>query len=354
MGSTGKTITLQPSGHTFEVPEGSSILNAGIAAGLSLPYSCKTGLCRGCRAHVRSGAVNHGATDLEYLSGDERAAGYALLCQATPETECTIEVVELDELTGIRPRMVPCRVLKRDRLAPDVMRLRLRLPMNEKMRFLAGQYVDILLADGSRRSYSIATDPGVEGVIELDLHLRHVQGGVFTNHVFTSMKERELLRFEGPLGTFYLREASDKPILMLASGTGIAPIMAMVKYALRKQIQSVRPITVYWGGRARADLYLLDELTQLAKSHPGLSVVPVLSEPTPACAWTGRTGLVHRALMEDHPAGLARAQVYACGAPVMVEAARSDFVRQCALPAGEFFADSFLSEADRARHLAVA
>ncbi|SCK14957.1 CDP-4-dehydro-6-deoxyglucose reductase [Variovorax sp. HW608] len=348
MASTARTITLRPSGNTFEVAPGEPILGAAIHAGLNVPYSCKNGICRGCRARVRDGVIDHCDTSFGYLSQLERDEGYALLCRAHAETDCEIEVEELDELNGIRARVVPCRVLGMDKRAPDVMVLRLRLPMNENMRFLAGQYVDILMSDGRRRSYSIANDPGIEGVIEIELHVRLVPGGAFTEHVFNSMKVRDLIRFEGPLGSFHLRESSDKPILMLASGTGIAPIKGMLAHALRKQIHRKRSITVYWGGRTRADLYLLDELTDLARSNPGLSFVPVLSEPTAACGWTGRTGFVHSALMEDCTASLAGSQVYACGAPVMVEAARSDFVETCGLPEDEFFADSFISEGDRA------
>ncbi|RQR50012.1 CDP-6-deoxy-delta-3,4-glucoseen reductase [Burkholderia sp. Bp9140] len=353
MEATTRTITLVPSGHTFDVAPGESILGAGIKAGRSLPYSCKTGICRGCRARVRKGTISHGETAIGYLSMPEREQGYALLCQASPETDCEVEVDELDDMTGIRPRVVPCRVIGMSRLAPDVMGLRLRLPMNEKMRFLAGQYVDILTADGRRRSYSIATDPGIEGVVEIELHLRHVSGGSFTDHVFTSMKMRDLLRFEGPLGTFHLREDSTKPIVMLASGTGMAPILAMLRYALRKEIHRTRPITVYWGGRTRADLYLLDELNDLAGQHEGLTFVPVLSDPTTACGWQGRVGLVHHAVMDDCKVMLADAQVYACGAPVMVDAARRDFVEACGLPEQAFFADSFVSEADRVRSAAA-
>ncbi len=349
MESNARTITLFPSGNTFEVAPGTSILGAAINAGLSLPYNCKTGICRGCRARVRQGVVNHGATDFDYLSEPEREGGYTLLCQASPETDCEIEVEELDDMTGIRPRLVPCRVIGMNRLAPDVMGLRLRLPMNEKMRFLAGQYIDILMDDGGRRSYSIATEPGIEGVVELELHVRQVAGGIFTSHVFTAMKMRDLLRFQGPLGTFFLRENSEKPILMLASGTGIAPIRAMLGYAVRKEIHRKRQITVYWGGRTRADLYLLDELTSLASQNPGITFIPVLSEPTESCGWTGRTGLVHRALIEDSASSLAQMQVYACGAPVMVEAARNDLVKSVGLPEGGFCGDAFLTEADRVR-----
>jgi CDP-4-dehydro-6-deoxyglucose reductase len=252
-------------------------------------------------------------------------------------------VHELHGLAGIRPRKIPCRVERLDRPAPDVAVLGLRLPANENFRFVAGQYIDFLLKDGKRRSYSIANPPKPEGVTALELHVRHTPGGLFTEQVFGTLKVRDLLRFEGPLGTFYLREESDKPIVMVASGTGFAPIKAICEYALDKKL--ARPITLYWGCRAKRDLYMLE--APAAWQGPSLKFIPVLSDPTPECRWTGRTGFVHRAVMEDFP-DLSGHQVYACGAPVMVEAARRDFSDKCGLPPEEFYADSFLTAADLA------
>jgi CDP-4-dehydro-6-deoxyglucose reductase len=335
-------VTLQPSGHSFEVAEGQNILQAGLDAGNSMPYSCRTGVCRTCRGTIRDGEVDYGAVHPTYLPDSDKAKGYALLCQAQPLCDLVVEVRELEGLAGIRARVVPCRVAKIERPAPDVAVLSLRLPMNENMLFLAGQYVDFLLKDGKRRSYSIASKPAPEGVTAIQLHVRHTPGGAFTDHVFSTMKERDILRFEGPLGTFYLRQDSDKPIVMVASGTGFAPIKAMCEVALGKGMK--RPITLYWGCRAKRDLYMLD--VPESWTHPDFKFVPVLSDPTPECQWTGRTGFVHRAVMEDFP-DLSGCQVYACGAPVMVDAARADFSAKCSLPAEEFFADSFLTEADR-------
>jgi CDP-4-dehydro-6-deoxyglucose reductase len=335
-------VTLQPSGHAFEVPEGKNIVQAGLDAGFSMPYSCRTGVCKTCRGTIKEGKVDYGFTHPNYLPDSDKAKGLALLCQATPLTDCVIEVRELEGLAGIKPRMSPCRVTKIDKPAPDVAVLGLRLPSNENMLFLAGQYIDFLLKDGKRRSYSIASKPAPEGVTELELHIRHTPGGAFTDRVFGAMKEKEILRFEGPLGTFYLREDSDKPIVMVASGTGFAPIKAMCESMLAKGLK--RKVTLYWGCRAKRDLYML--AVPSAWSDPNLSFVPVLSHPTPECAWTGRTGFVHRAVMEDFP-DLSGHQVYACGAPVMVDAARADFSAKCRLPEEEFFADSFLTEADK-------
>jgi CDP-4-dehydro-6-deoxyglucose reductase, E3 len=335
-------VTLQPSGHGFEVPEGKNILQAGLDAGFSMPYSCRTGTCKTCRGTIREGKVDYGFTHPNYLPDSDKAKGYALLCSATPLTDCVIEVRELEGLAGIKPRLSPCRVTKIDKPAPDVAVVGLRLPSNENMLFLAGQYIDFLLKDGKRRSYSIASKPTPEGVTQVELHIRHTPGGAFTEHVFGAMKEKDILRFEGPLGTFYLRGDSDKPIVMVASGTGFAPIKAMCEVALEKGMK--RPITLYWGCRSKRDLYMLG--VPSAWQHPNLRFVPVLSDPTPECAWTGRTGFVHRAVMEDFP-DLSGHQVYACGAPVMVDAARADFSAKCKLPAEEFFADSFLTEADK-------
>ena len=205
------------------------------------------------------------------------------------------------------------------------------------------------MKDGKRRSYSLATRPDPGGVTALEIHVRHTPGGAFTDHCFSKLKVRDLLRFEGPLGSFFLREDSDKPIVMVASGTGFAPIKAICEHAFQKKL--ARPITLYWGCRAKRDLYMLN--IPSSWQHAGFRFVPVLSDPTLECDWTGRTGFVHRAVMEDFP-DMSGVQVYACGAPIMVDSARRDFSSRCGLPADEFFADSFLTEADKATAVAAA
>ena len=327
-------ITLKPSGHTYEAQEGQNVLQAGLDAGHMLPYSCRAGVCRTCRGTLLEGKVDYGLVHETYLPESDKAKGYALLCQAKPLSDLVIEV---REVAGVRPRMIPCRVERLEKPAPDVAVIGLRLPMNENFRFLAGQYIDFLLKDGKRRSYSLAVRPDPGGVTALEIHVRHTPGGVFTDHVFANLKVRDLLRFEGPLGSFYLREDSAKPIVLVASGTGFAPIKAICEHALEKKIS--RPITLYWGGRLKRDLYRMD----LARSWPHVRFIPVLSEEK----WEGRMGFVHRAVMEDFP-DMTGVQVYACGAPIMVESARRDFSAQCNLPPDEFYADSFLTEADKA------
>lgn len=323
-------VQLRPSGHRFEAAGGQSILQSGLAAGFSLPYSCRTGHCRSCRAQVVSGLVEHGATPLNYLTPEQRANGLVLLCQARACSDLEIAVEELT-VERVQPREMPCRVRRITRLASDVAVLDLRLPLNENFRFAAGQFVDVLLPNGQTRSYSIATVPKAEGVIDLQLHVRHVPGGLFTDRVFGSLKEGDLLRLRGPLGSFYWREDSDRPVVLLATGTGVAPIISMIGHA--QQNQSQRPMVMYWGGRREADLYL--------EPPPGVRFVPVLS----AQAWPGRIGYVHEAVMQDLP-DLSGHDVFACGAPAMVEAARREFVNRCGLTEQRFFSDAFYTQAD--------
>jgi len=229
--------------------------------------------------------------------------------------------------------------------APDVAILQMQLPANDKLQYHAGQYVEFILRDGSRRSYSMANAPHTqEDKPGIELHLRHLPGGKFTDHVFTAMKEKDILRMEGPFGSFFLREDSDKPMILLASGTGFAPIKAIIEHL--QHSKSERHAELYWGCRSKADLYLHDWALQMAASMPNLKYVPVLSEPKPEDAWTGRTGFVHQAVMHDHP-NLLNHQVYACGVPIMVESAKRDFVMKSGLPDDEFYADAFTSEADK-------
>ena len=206
----------------------------------------------------------------------------------------------------------------------------------------AGQYVEFILRDGARRSYSMANaphnGPGVE------LHIRHMPGGKFTDHVFTAMKEKEILRVEGPFGSFFLREDSDKPMILLASGTGFAPIKALIEHMQFKGIQ--RPATLYWGGRRPIDLYMDAWVRERLAQMPQLKYVPVISNASPDDNWNGRTGFVHKAVMEDFP-DLSGHQVYACGAPIVVDSARAEYAANCKLPAEEFYADSFTTEADK-------
>ena len=334
------SVTIQPSGHQFQVEDGEAVLTAALRQGLVLPYGCKNGACGSCKGKILSGTVDYGTYQQKALPDEDKALGKALFCQAKPLSDLVIEARTIGAAKDIQVKTLPCRVQKLERVTQDVMLLGLKLPANERLQFLAGQFLEFLLKDGKRRSFSMGNAPHDDELIQL--HVRHVPGGQFTDHVFGRMKERDILRFEGPLGTFFLREDSDKPIVFVASGTGFAPIKSIIEHALHKGIS--RPMTLYWGGRRPADLYL-HALAAGWAARGSLKYVPVISDALPQDAWTGRTGFVHRAVMQDFP-DLSAHQVYACGVPIMVDAARKDFTTQCRLPEEEFYADSFTTQAD--------
>jgi CDP-4-dehydro-6-deoxyglucose reductase len=338
-------VTIQPAGREFEVARDEPILAAAIRQGIGLPYGCRDGACGSCKSRLLEGRVIHGAHQLKALSAEEEAAGYILTCCATPQTDCVVEARSVPGAGQFPVLKLPSRVLSIDKPAPDVAIVKLQLPANQNLQYHAGQYVEFILQGGARRSYSMANAPhNLGSPPSIELHIRHMPGGLFTDHVFGKMKERDILRMEGPFGSFFLREDSTKPIVLLASGTGFAPIKALIEHLRMKG--SDRPVVLYWGCRRKSDLYLHDWCEQTAAAMPNLRYVPVLSEPAPEDAWTGRTGFVHEAVMADLP-DLSGHQVYACGAPVMVDAAQRDFVERCNLPAEEFYADAFTSEADK-------
>ena len=336
-------VTLQPSGRSFEVARDEPVLAAAIRAGVGLPYGCRDGACGSCKSRLVEGRVIHGVHQHKALSIAEEEEGWTLTCCATPQTDLVIEARTVPGAGEFAVQKMPCRIASIARPAPDVAVLKLQLPANVVLKYHAGQYIEFILRDGARRSYSKANAPhrAVEG---LELHVRHMPGGKFTDHVFGGLKEKDILRLEGPFGSFYLREDSERPIVLLASGTGFAPIKAIVEQMQFKAI--TRPAVLYWGCRTRADLYLHDWAVETAAAMPSLRYVPVLSEPKPEDAWTGRTGFVHHVVMEDLP-DLGAHEVYACGAPIMVDSAQRDLVARCGLPADCFYADAFTSEADK-------
>ena len=339
------TITLKPAERSFTVERDEPILAAAIRAGIGLPYGCRDGACGSCKSRLLEGRVIHGVHQQKALSDAEEAQGLILTCCAAPQTDCVVEARNVTAAGSFPILKLPTRVLSIERPAPDVAVLRMQLPANQNLQYRAGQYVEFILRDGSRRSYSMANAPHQLGSPPaIELHIRHMPGGKFTDQVFSTLKEKDILRMEGPYGSFHLREDSDKPLVLLASGTGFAPIKAIIEHMEHKAI--TRPAVLYWGCRTRADLYQHDWAEQAAARLPQLRYVPVLSEAKPEDAWTGRTGFVHQAVMADWP-DLSAHQVYACGVPVMVDAARRDFTQRCGLPEDAFFADSFTSEADK-------
>jgi CDP-4-dehydro-6-deoxyglucose reductase len=339
------TVTVQPAGRTFEVQRDEPILAAAIRSGIGLPYGCKDGACGSCKSRLLEGRVIHGAHQQKALSAAEEEAGLVLTCCAAPQTDCVIEARTVPGAGEFPVQKMPARVASVSRPAPDVAVLRLQLPANVVLQYHAGQYIEFILRDGSRRSYSMANAPHTQADAPgVELHIRHMPGGKFTDHVFGAMKEKEILRVEGPFGSFFLREDSDKPMVLLASGTGFAPIKAIIEHLQHKGV--TRPVKLYWGCRSKDDLYLHDWALQAAAAMPNMAYIPVLSEAKPEDSWTGRTGFVHQAVMADLPE-LSGWEVYACGAPIMVESAKRDFVAQCGLPEEAFYADAFTSEADK-------
>ncbi len=328
-------VRIEPSGHEFEAAPQETILEAALREGFHLPYSCRNGACGTCKGRVVSGEVTQRDYEPKALSAQERAAGQALFCRAVPQGPVVIEAREIGIAKDIIIKTLPCRVARLEKLAPDVMRLLLKLPQNERLQYLAGQYIDILLKDGRRRGFSLANAPSQDALLEL--HVRHVPGGMFSGHVFTAMQERALLRFEGPLGTFFVREERDGPIILMAGGTGFAPMKAILEQLFHAQ--SRRSVHLYWGARARVDLYLHELVEDWARTHDTFRYTPVLSEPRPEDEWRGRVGYVHAAVAADHP-DLSGYEVYASGPPQMIEAARAVFPGH-GLGADAFFSDAF-------------
>ena len=323
----------RPDNRIIALRAGETLLDAGLREGLAMPYECRNGGCGQCKATLVSGTVDFGAYQRDALPDAERAAGKLLPCTATALGDVELEYVPTAAPGGIQVRTWDATVQSLDKLAPDVMRVVLKV--EGKIGFYAGQYINVLLEDGAKRSFSFATAPHVNDAIEL--HIRRIPGGRFTGHVFESMRPGDRLRFEGPLGAFFLREDSDKPMIFVAGATGFAPVKSMLEYAFQRGMR--REMRLYWGVRSVKDLYLGALPRQWASEHAHFKFVPVLSDPDPQDRWEGRTGLVHQAILEDFP-DLAGYQVYACGSVAMVQAAHPAF-RAHGLAQDDCFSDAF-------------
>jgi CDP-4-dehydro-6-deoxyglucose reductase len=337
----GFQVTLKPSGNTFHVAPGQTVLEAALHGGIGLPYGCRNGACGACKCTLVTGDLEYGEHQERAIRADEIAAGKALTCCTRPRSDLVLEVRELADVKDLQVRTLPCRVEKVEKPAPDVAVLYLKLPANERLQFLAGQYIDILMKDGKRRSFSMANAPHDDQFLQL--HVRRNPNGTFSKYVFEEMKERAILRFEGPLGTFYLHEDSDRPIIFVAGGTGFAPIKGVIEHIVFKGID--RQMILYWGARAAADLYLPELPARWQAEHDNFTFIPVLSDPLPGDRWQGRTGLVHQAVLDDFK-DLSGWSVYACGAPAMTDVAKQTFVGERGLPEDEFFCDAFTYSVD--------
>ena len=327
-------ITTVPAGNAVIAKKGETILEAALRQGLNLPYVCRDGACGTCKCRLLSGTVDYGIYQKEALTDSEKADGNVLTCCATPLSDLKIECAGLDESKKFPVKTMNFRVEKMERASPEVMLLELRPEGDERMNFTPGQYIAVHLDDGAKRSYSIANAPQKSGCLQL--HIRLVEGGKFTAHVFNEMKIGDVLQADGPHGIFFLHEEIDKPIIFMAGGCGFGSVKGMVEYAFNTG--SKRSMTLYWGARTLADLYSnLPEKWQ--REHDNFKFIPVLSEAKPEHGWRGRTGLVHEAIIQDYQK-LDGYQIYGCGSSEMIEAARAPFIAK-GLPQNHYFFDKF-------------
>jgi len=339
------TVRIEPHGRTLLVAADQPVLEAALAAGLNLPHSCKSGHCSSCRARLVAGEIRYPSGRPPGITPEEERSGHILLCQARPQSDLTVEARLIASVADVEIKTLPCRIAALSALAPDVIQVLLRLPAVEQMRFHPGQYLDVLLPGGRRRSFSIASPPHDSQLLEL--HVRRVSGGGFTERLFgpaapdggpsdARLAVGSLLRIEGPIGQFSYREGQG-PVLMVAGGTGFAPLKSMLRHALERG--SGRDIHLYWGARHAHDIYEHARVLEWVRRHPRLAFTAVLSEPSASEAAHCRVGLVHEAVLADH-ADLGSFEVYAAGPPAMIEAIRASFPRH-GLPAGRLYFDSF-------------
>ncbi len=340
------TVHIMPSGRRFDVESDESVLDAALRQGYAFPYGCRNGGCGACKGKLLDGSVDYGTNRPPALSDEDVSRGLALFCQARATSDLSVEIKEIGEAENLEIKTLPSKVTKKEFLSHDVVRLYLKLPETERLQFRAGQYIDILLPDGRRRSFSLANAPHDDALIEL--HIRHVDGGDFTGYVMDELHEKDILRIEGPHGSFFLHEETRRPLIFMAGGTGFAPIKGIIEHALAEGL--TQPMHLYWGVREKKDLYL-DELPQKwAKYLPHFHFVPVFSEPAADSDQSEnmRTGYVHDAVIEDFPEGMAEFDIYASGPPVMVHAGFDAFKKH-GLTEDRYFSDAFEFQTPKAK-----
>ncbi len=327
-------VRIKPSGHEFQVESGETVLDAALRQGFAFPYGCRNGCCGACAGQVVSGQVDYQDDEPMALTEDEQRQGKALFCIARPAGDLIIEVNEVGADKDIPVRSLPAKIHRMVLLNDEVMELWLKLPEGERMQFLAGQYVEFVIRDGRHRAFSIANAPHDDEYLKF--HIRRIRGGHFTDRLFSDMHEKDVLRIEGPKGSFYLRE-TDRPIIFLATGTGFGPVKAIIEHAIAEG--HIVPMYVYWGARHRQDLYLHELVQQWAAEYENIHYIPVLSRPAPEDDWSGRTGYVQDAAAADFD-DLSGFDVYACGHPQMVFAAKTALMTK-GLDAEHCYSDAF-------------
>lgn len=322
---------------TFTTEQNETVLQGALRNGHLYPYGCQSGSCGACKAKLTKGTIRHLSRDPQVLSDKELEQGLCLLCQAVPEEDIEIEVKEIARAKEIEIKTLPTRVRAKELLCDDVVRIYLSLPNTQKFEYLPGQYINILLKGGRERAFSIANTPERAAEEGLELHIRIVADGLYSPRVKNELQVKDIVRIQGPFGTYFLRKDEPRPIILVAGGTGFAPVKGLIEDAIESGID--QPIRLYWGARDKADLYL-DELAEnWAQKLPSFSYIPVLSEAKKTSGWTGRTGFVHEAIQEDisNASGFS---VYASGPPVMVNALRETFLAR-GLESDFFYSDAF-------------
>ncbi|MCK5726717.1 MAG: CDP-6-deoxy-delta-3,4-glucoseen reductase [Thiotrichaceae bacterium] len=328
------TVSIQPSGHQIEVSQGESILEAALRQKIIFPYGCQSGVCGTCYGKVLEGEVSYPDKFPIGLSESDHQEGNALFCKAVAESDLVIEVAEVKQKVALEVKTLPCKIISLRQLSHDVMEVMLKLPETQGLPFLAGQYINFLLDDGKERAFSLAGSSNDEGYLEL--HIRHIKGGVFSDQVFNQLKEKAILRIKGPLGTFFLRDIT-RPIILMGGGTGFAPLKGMMEQLIAES--ATEDIYLYWGVRAKEDLYHAELAKKWAFQHSNIHFIPVLSDTKEGDQWQGRTGFVHDAVVEDF-ADLSNVDVYMSGPPIMVESGVEAFKKQ-GLPKEQMYSDAF-------------
>ncbi len=318
---TNYSITVQPEKQHFNCNESEAILSAALREGIQLPYGCRGGSCGACKVQLLEGDITYGDSEPEALTDKETAGGWILPCQAQPQSDVVIKAKEISQTKDIPIKNLPSRVMHMEQLTHDVMGIWLKLPTTERLQFLAGQYIDVLMNDGKERSFSLANAPHDDEFLQLQV--RYYDGGVFSEIVFNEMKEKTLLRIKGPFGNFFLRENSERHSIFIAGGTGFAPIKGIIEHMIAKGDK--RKVSLYWGARAKRDLYMDQLAKSWATDHDHIEYIPVLSEPVEEDNWKGKTGFVHEAILEDHK-DFSDKDIYASGPPIMVQSIHKSFL----------------------------
>lgn len=329
-------VHIESSDQSLTVNQGETILAAALQQGVIIPHGCRSGVCGACKAAIIEGEIDYGAASPKSLNEKEKTSGIILTCLAVPQTNLRLHVREVKNNQEIVVRNLPNRVIKKELLAPDVMRLFLKIPANERFNFLPGQYLEFILSNNRRRAFSLANSPLNDNGL-LELHIKRIPDGSFTNWLFDEMPENALMRIQGPFGSFSFREDSTRPVILIAGGTGFAPIKSILEYVFAKAI--TRQFHLYWGVRNRCDLYLDELPRQWAQQYPNFRYTPLLSRPTSADNWQGNIGHAPNLVIADYP-DLSNYEIYACGPPALVSAGLTTFIAS-GLPPNYYYADAF-------------